>query len=73
MSSVPVMTSPTDAQIEAVAAILANNRGARRGAPAISNIMEMLRSSPRLQKLADEVLEDARAAILAYEQTKKEP
>jgi hypothetical protein len=54
----------SETEIEAAAAAIANARGGRRGAPAVSNILELLR---RIQggKLFDEVMEDARAALEA--------
>lgn len=57
---------PTSREIEAAAAAIANARGARRGAPALSNILEVLR---RISggKLYREVMEDAQAALEAAE------
>lgn len=52
----------TDSQIKAAATAIANARGARRGVPVISNILEVLP-----QKLVDEVMEDAKAALEAAE------
>lgn len=54
-------------QVAAAAAAIANARAARRGAPAVSNILELLKT---LQggKLYDEVMEDAAAALDAAEQ-----
>ncbi|MCJ2020556.1 hypothetical protein MKK84_24535 [Methylobacterium sp. E-065] len=54
----------TREMIEAAAAAIANNRAARgSGAPAITNVLEMLeRVSP---KLLVEVTEDAEAALKA--------
>lgn len=46
--------------IEAAAAAIANARGGRRGAPAFRNILAVLP-----EKLRDEVLEDAEAALKA--------
>jgi len=51
-------------EIEAAATAIANNRGARRGAAAVDNILEVL------ERLADgklyrEVMEDAQAALEA--------
>ncbi len=42
------------------AAAIANERGGRRGAPAVTNILTILP-----QKLLDEVMEDSRAALEA--------
>lgn len=56
----------TDAQIEAAAAAIANARAGRRGAPAISNILEVLKKLGD-GKLYREVMEDARAALEAAE------
>lgn len=50
----------TPAMIEAAAAAIANARGGRRGVPEIVNILDMLP-----EKLRDEVLEDAEAALKA--------
>ena len=54
------------AEIEAAAAAIANARGGRRGAPSISNVLDVLK---KIQggKLYDEVMEDARAALEAAE------
>lgn len=52
------------AEIEAAAAAIANARGARRGAPAVSNILEVLKKIAG-GKLYDEVMEDARLALEA--------
>lgn len=56
-------TTITPAMIEAAAAAIANARSGRRGAPAISNILETLERI--LPKLHAEVLEDAEAALTA--------
>ena len=58
------------AEIEAAAAAIANARGGRRGAPAVSNILEILK---RIQggKLHDEVMEDAKAALEAAESVRE--
>jgi len=50
----------TREMIEAAAAAIANARTGRRGAPPISNVLAILP-----QKLKDEVLEDAEAALTA--------
>lgn len=50
----------TREMIEAAAAAIANARGGRRGAPEIVNVLDMLP-----QKLRDEVMEDAEAALTA--------
>jgi hypothetical protein len=55
----------TDRQVEAAAAAIANTRAGRKGAPPISNVLELLRSSPRLMHLYTEIMEDARAALEA--------
>lgn len=57
---------PTERQVEAAAAAIANARGGRRGAPAVNNILELLQ---RISdgKLYREVMEDARAALKAAE------
>lgn len=52
--------NPSEKQIKAAAAAIANARINRRGAPSISNILDMLP-----QKLKDEVFEDAKAALEA--------
>jgi len=57
----------TDHQVKAAAAAIANVRAGRKGAPPISNVLELLQSSPKLQHLYDEVMEDARAALEAAE------
>jgi hypothetical protein len=44
--------------VESVAAAIANARGGRRGVPTVKNILDVLP-----QKLVDEVMDDARAAI----------
>lgn len=51
-------------EIEAAAAAIANARGGRRGAPAVSNILEMLKKISG-GKLYREVMEDAEAALEA--------
>ena len=45
-------------ELDRVAAAIANARGGRRGAPPISNVMDVLP-----QKLKDEVRDDARAIL----------
>lgn len=50
----------TPEMIEAAAAAIANARGGRRGAPPISNVLQILPG-----KLRDEVMEDAEAALRA--------
>lgn len=57
---------PTQNQIEAAAAAIANARAGRRGVPPISNVLDMLK---RVNggKLYDEVIEDAKAALAAVE------
>jgi hypothetical protein len=52
-------------QIQLAAAAIANARAARHGAPAVSNVLEMLGSVPRLQNLLAEVREDAEVALEA--------
>lgn len=57
----------TDEQVTAAAAAIANTRGARRGAPPVSNILELLQQmqvSGRAS-LYDDVMEEARAALEA--------
>lgn len=57
------MSTPTEKQIEAAAAAIANARGGRRGMPQISNVLEMLAGvSPTLHR---EVMEDAEVAFAA--------
>jgi len=55
--------------VEKAAAAIANARGGRRGAPPVSNVLELLqslKSTPRVgNALYDEVMEDARAALEA--------
>lgn len=48
------------ARLRAAAAAIANERGGRHGLPPIANVLDLLP-----QKLLDEVLEDARAALEA--------
>jgi hypothetical protein len=50
----------TTEQIRAAATAIANARGARRGLPAILNILDMLPA-----RLRDEAMEDAEAALKA--------
>lgn len=50
----------TREMIEAAAAAIANARGGRRGAPAIKGVLRILPD-----KLRDEVMEDAEAALKA--------
>jgi hypothetical protein len=54
---------PTPDQIRAAAAAIANARGGRRGAPPISNVLDILPA-----KLREEVMEDAKAALEAAAQ-----
>lgn len=56
----------TEKHIEAAAAAIANARAARRGAPAVSNVLVLLKTING-GKLYDEVMEDARAALDAAE------
>jgi hypothetical protein len=49
--------------VEAAAAAIANARAMRRGSPPVSTVLELLKASPRLQKLHDEVMEDAECAL----------
>jgi hypothetical protein len=55
----------SEKEVEAAAAAIANARGGRRGAPAVSNVLDVLKYSG--SKLYDEVTEDARAALDAAE------
>ncbi len=57
---------PTEAQIKAAASAIANTRAARRGAPAVTNVLDMLKVI-KGGKLYDEVMEDAKAALTAAE------
>ncbi len=52
------------AMVERVARAIANRRGARRGAPEVSNVLVLLKVVSG-GKLYDEVMDDARAAIAA--------
>lgn len=63
----------TDSRIEAAAAAIANARGARRGAPAVANVLDVLKASDRLRRLYDEVIEDATAAIAAADAAREKP
>ena len=56
----------TKIEVEAAAAAIANARGMRRGAPAISNILEVLKKIAG-GKLYREVMEDGEAALAAAE------
>jgi hypothetical protein len=56
----------TTQEIEAAAAAIANARGGRRGAPAITNVLTVLKGISR-GKLYAEVMEDAMAALEAAE------
>ncbi len=49
---------------EIIAAAIANARGNRRGAPAVTNILDMIKPISG-GKLYDEVMDDARAVIAA--------
>jgi hypothetical protein len=55
-------------EILIAAAAIANARGNRRGAPTISNILDVLP-----QKLRDEVMEDAAAVLADLDAARKEP
>lgn len=57
---------PTEAMIEAAAEAIANARGMRRGVPAITGILAALPS-----KIHDEVMEDAKAALVAAEAVRR--
>lgn len=57
---------PTQSQIEAAAAAIANARAGRRGAPPITNVLDMLKRMSG-GRLYDEVIEDAKAALAAAE------
>lgn len=52
-------------KIRVAAAAIANERGGRRGAPPITNILELLERMDRTKRsnLLQEVLEDAEAAL----------
>lgn len=52
------------AMIERVAAAIANRRAGRRGAPAVSNVLDLLKAISG-GKLYEEVIDDARAVIEA--------
>jgi DNA-binding IclR family transcriptional regulator len=56
----------TEENIKKAAAAIANARGNRRGAPTISNILDIL---PK--KLKDEVIEDAEAALKAISEIRE--
>lgn len=60
----------TPQEIEAAAAGIANARGARRGVPEISNILDLLEKMPG-RKLYDEVMDDADAALKAVEKLRR--
>lgn len=62
------MSAPKE--IEAAAAAIANARGGRRGAPAISNIIEVLQKISG-GKLYREAMEDAEAALDAAEKVRE--
>lgn len=53
-------------EIEAAAAAIANARAGRRGAPAVTNVLTILKGING-GRLYDEVIEDARAALEAAE------
>jgi hypothetical protein len=63
-SNDPRRISTVSEMIERVAAAIANRRAGRRGAPAVSNVLEVLRHLNG-GKLYDEVMDDARAVIEA--------
>ena len=54
------MRTPTEKEIEVVAAAIANARIMRRGSPPISNVLEALPSLVR-----EQVLEEAKDALVA--------
>lgn len=60
----------TEQMVEAAAAAIANARAARRGAPAVSNILDVLRGLAG-GKLYREVMEDARAALEAADKCRE--
>lgn len=55
---------PTEAEVLAAAAAIANARAGRRGSPHIVNVLDVLRGF-KDGKLYREVVEDARAALKA--------
>ncbi|HWS65676.1 MAG TPA: hypothetical protein VN325_23190 [Steroidobacteraceae bacterium] len=57
------MSMSQESRVWAAAAAIANARAARKGAPAVSNIMELLHKIE--PGLFDEVMEDARVALAA--------
>lgn len=57
-----MMNKPTQEQIEKAAAAIANARIMRRGSPAWINVLDKLP-----EKLKNEVMEDAKAALEAIE------
>jgi histone H3/H4 len=52
-------------RIDLAAAAIANSRAARRGVPPISNVLDVLSSTPALAKLRAGVIEEAEAALEA--------
>lgn len=66
------MVMVEQAEIKAAAAAIANARGARRGAPAISNVLDILQAIAG-GKLYREVMEDAKAALEAAERERIGP
>lgn len=60
------MSTASEDEIRAAAAAIANARGARRGAPAVANILDVL-DELMGGKLYREVMEDAAAALAAAE------
>ncbi len=58
-------------RVKAAAAAIANLRAGRQGVPPISNVLELLQASPKLQRLYDEVMEDARVALEAAARIRK--
>lgn len=53
--------------IEAAATAIANARGMRRGAPPVSNILDVLKGLPKIgnRTIYDDLIEDATAALEA--------
>lgn len=59
-----VIDAASEDQLKCVAASIANARGGRRGAPAVSNILDVLKTISS-GKLYDEVMDDASAVLTA--------
>jgi len=66
----PMIDPADEGLVELIAAAIANARAGRRGAPAVSNVLTLIKSISG-GKLYDEVMDDARAVVAAISEERE--